>query len=1017
MNENLNLAQDYPGEITIDGMTLVQSADELLLVFKPDIKTYEIDLFLRKNDTLIQSGFKAEDEKSLLLKTFNRKTLDSKWVLRANGNKETLDKLIGTLETDGLIQSVTPVYHRKGLKHPNGFTYKDEIVVRHGEKTDMEKLCKLYTELGAKDFQGPLGELGKGFKRLRVSDGNTRKTYEIARKLDESSLTISARVNIYQLHGIVSAIPNDTWFNSQWNLKNTGQGMPDGGSGTVGCDIDVEQAWDISKGSPLIVVAVLDTGCDTGHDDLTTQLVQPDRWYNAQTGTSIPTDDLGHGTLVAGIISAATNIYTPHGTAGVSWYSRIMPIRVWWNSGQTSSEATILNALNFARTNGAHIINMSWEWEYAQANIDISLQACIDDGIVLCAASGNYAGLNPNIIAYPAINANVIAVGATNEDDRRCTISDWPWGTGSGSQYGPELSVVAPGVHTWSTDIRSLGQGYNSMYGGGDVAGDYFNDFGGTSGATAHVSGLAALILGYNPTLTPAQVRTIIESNAEDQVGIPAEDTPGRDNYMGFGRINAHNSLLDVQNNYPYGPSSVYIRNSLTDGGAEPYIGGTLCYSPDIIVRQAQVADPQTTFADMTVDPGSDPVEIGNDNYVYVRVHNNGGIATDTHVRVYYAPLNTTCGPEVWNYLGQIDFYAVAAGGDAVSNALVWENAPDPDPVSHYCLIASIEGVGDPHPNPAGISNASQYMQFIRDHNNICYRNLTFVNNAADTLNKINFFIGGFIRDESEYQLKIEREDLAIFSETYLHLPLELLKYSRVVLENLEDLGTKGDESYRTFLLSEGKSAVLNRLVIPGPKFLAQLEINIPKDAKPGDKYAFNVKQLYKDEVIGDFRIAGKVIDAVEANYIGLKDQFLVHKAGCKCVSESANVLKVPFQSIEEAKKAGYDMALDCLNQPFTAADVSHRLARKVLYFVNRVRLPKDLSQKVEDTLGIGYSEGHYGKQEKGRKGYGLGIRTANKILDARELQGPFTSLKELEDIKGFGKDTFIDLVNSFKKT
>lgn len=1007
----------YPGHFTIDGITFTKSSNDLYLEFEPGMGEVEVEQFFKSKSSLIQHKFEPDNEKMLHLKTYNRASIHRWWVLRAKGTKEPLDGVIAQLEKDERLLLAMPVYIRKELKHNNGFTFKDEIIIRYHEKTGLPDLRKLFQQLGVEQVKGPLGELGKGMMRLRVLDKDPRKTFETSRKLEQSQFILSARVNLIQMHGIVDAIPNDTYFSDQWNLRNTGQTMPDGGTATVGCDINVEPAWDISTGSPLIVVAVLDTGCDLDHVDLEQQYVQPDRWYNAQTGTAIPEDDMGHGSLCAGIISSSTNWLSARGTAGIGWHCRIMPIRIWWDMGQTTTEATILNALQFTRDNGAHVINMSWEWEGGQTNVDISLQTCIDEGIVLCGASGNFGGSNPGVVAYPASNANVIAVGATNENDWRCTTADWPtWGPGVGSQYGPELDVVAPGVHTWSTDLMGLFQGYNSNWGGGDASGDYFEDFGGTSGATAHVSGLAALILSLNPALTPAQVRTIIETNAEDEVGNPAEDTPGWDQYMGHGRIDVNASLLDVQSSYPYGPASVYIRNTLTDAGVEPYIGGTLCFSPDIIVRKVAVADPQTEFVDMTVDPGSDPVEIGNDNYIYIRVHNDvGGIATDIHVKVYYAPLSTTCGPEVWEYIGQLDFYDIAADTDAVSDALVWEDVPDPGAAGHFCIIASIEGAGDPHPDPSGITNASQYMDFIRDNNNICYRNVTFEDEMADTSRKRSFNIGGFAGDESKYQLRIKREGLAIRAGVALNLPLELFKYSRVVLDNMIDIGVKSDEGFRSFILEEGKSAAVNKLVIPGPQYLAQLEVKIPEDAKPGETYAFTVQQLFEGEVIGDFRIAGKIVDPEKVEFIGLPDQYLVHKAGCKCVAESNKQSRVPFQSLEAAKSAGYDLALDCLNRSFRADDVSYRLARRVLHFVNHIRLPGDLAKKVHDTLGIGYFEGRYGKQPAGKKGYGLGTGTAKKILAAREKRGGFTKLQQLEAIKGLGKDTFIDLINSFK--
>jgi hypothetical protein len=126
--------------------------------------------------------------------------------------------------------------------------------------------------------------------------------------------------------------------------------------------------------------------------------------------------------------------------------------------------------------------------------------------------------------------------------------------------------------------------------------------------------------------------------------------------------------------------------------------------------------------------------------------------------------------------------------------------------------------------------------------------------------------------------------------------------------------------------------------------------------------------------------------------------------------------LWVPFESLDDARAAGYDMALDCLNQPFEIKDISYRLVRKVLDFVNKVELADDLHQMVKDTLGIGYFDGRYGKQEAKKRGYGIGVETAQKILRVRDKRGRFTRLEEIVSVEGVGIDKFIDLVNTFKK-
>lgn len=990
------MKKEYPDRIEIDNIEFEKSQDEIYLELQSYLKKGDVEEFLEEKKELIEGRFWPSKRKSLAVREFNMLNVHSKWVKRAKDRKETISQLLRELEQDERVRFARPVYFRPDLKYPNGFTFDDQVIVTLEEKTRTRGLQNLFKELGAEVVEGPKGELGRNMMLLRLCDDKTQDIYEVAQKLAESKAIKSAGVNWIQLHSGFCTIPNDSQFSNQWNLLNIGQAMPDGNTATPGCDINIEPAWDISKGSPIVVIAVLDSGCDLDHEDLSFHYVQPERWYNAVTGSNDPNDYLGHGTCCAGIAAALTNSLTAQGVAGVGWHCRIMPIRIEF------TEAGILSSLNWALNHHADIISMSWYWDGPNSNIDLKLQECFNADIVMVAASGNYAGALPDNIVYPARNPHVIAVGATNENDRRCTNLDWTNVWYYGSQYGPELSVVAPGVHVWSTDRKGV-QGYD--------AGDYFEDFGGTSAATPHVAGLAGLILAYNPTLTPTQVRTIIENTADDQVGDPGEDTSGWDKYMGYGRINAYAAMLDVQTNHPFSPADVYIRNSLSDTGTEPYTGGSLCHSPDIIIRKHPVINPQAAFADMIIDPGSDNAEIGNDNYIYVRVHNEGPVASDIHVRVFFAPLNTTCGPDLWEYIGQIDFYNVPAGGDAVSDALVWENVPNPYPADHFCLIASIEGFGDPHPDPAGISNSLQYMDFIRNHNNICYRNITFEDVLPDTLFATNFFVGGIAGDTGKFDLRIEREQLALRAKIGLKLPHSLFKDTRAHLDNMIEPAEHAMKSFRYFELGKGRQSTIRNLTFSGTPNAACLEVKIPSDVKPGEKCILKVQQVLKGQSMGDFQIVGKVVDPQKTKYIAVRGTHMVHQADCEALEKTDRQLWVPFESLEDARSAGYDMALDCLNQPFTAKDVSFKLARKILHFVNSVELAEDLSQKVRDTLDIAYLEAQ-------GKGYDIDfLDTARKILETRDEVGRFTTLEEIEAVEGVDLNEFINLVNAFKKS
>lgn len=295
-------------------------------------------------------------------------------------------------------------------------------------------------------------------------------------------------------------VPNDQLYGQyQWNLKKIG----------------MEQAWDVTTGSPDLTVAVLDTGVDSTHPDLAGKLVPG---YDFLNDKSDPADDGGHGTHNAGVIGAASN--NGMGIAGVAWQARIMPIKVL-NSGGVGPDSVIAKGITYAVDHGARVINLSFGSPTASRVLASAVKYAFDKGALLVAAAGNTAKLD-NAVIYPAAYDQVLAVGATDESDK----------VGDFSQHHPYVGVSAPGVHIVSTFWR--GGGY----------GNYVSASG-TSSAAPHVSGLAALILSANPNLSNIQVKQLIQNTADDL------GAPGRDEYYGAGRINAERALRAVK---PAGP-------------------------------------------------------------------------------------------------------------------------------------------------------------------------------------------------------------------------------------------------------------------------------------------------------------------------------------------------------------------------------------------------------------------------------------------------------------------------------
>jgi subtilisin family serine protease len=347
----------------------------------------------------------------------------------------------------------------------------------------------------------------------------------------------------------LDAVPNDPYYLSYQSSYLGLMQMP--------------AAWDYTTGQPQVVIAVLDTGVDLAHPDLREGVwtnpgevpgngldddangyIDDVHGWDFADNDNLPDDDHGHGTHVAGI--AAARINNGLGIAGIAGHATIMPVDVF--GGGIGTYDSLIRAIIYATDNGARVINMSLGATSYSRGEEAAVNYAWSHGVVLVAAAGN-TGLNT--YHYPAAHAHAIAVAATDAGDRRASFST----------YGDFVDVSAPGVSVWST-VRGSSYGYMN----------------GTSMATPHVSGLAALILSVNPGLTPDMVRDLIEQNADDL------GSPGWDIYFGYGRINALRALAQVLPNPPPTPVSTPgpplgiwpagCRELTPDGDFESGLGG-----------------------------------------------------------------------------------------------------------------------------------------------------------------------------------------------------------------------------------------------------------------------------------------------------------------------------------------------------------------------------------------------------------------------------------------------------------
>jgi len=314
---------------------------------------------------------------------------------------------------------------------------------------------------------------------------------DVPEEASEAILASLRKTNLFEYverdhYARTASTPNDPGFLSEWHLAR----------------IQTPQAWNLTTGSPAVEIAVVDTGVYSSHPDLAANLTPGWNFVNSSADTS---DQLGHGTAVAGTIAAAGN--NGIGVAGVTWQSRIMPLVVV-DENDLAAYSDIAEAIQYAADHGVRVINISIGGSSPSATLQSAVDYAWSKGALLFASAMNNGTSDPY---YPAACNHVLAVSATDTNDQLASFSN----------YGAWIAIAAPGSSILTT---TNGGGYAFWFG--------------TSFASPIVAGVAALTLAVNPSLTNAEVVAILESTADHPGGA------GFDPYFGWGRVNALNAVL-----------------------------------------------------------------------------------------------------------------------------------------------------------------------------------------------------------------------------------------------------------------------------------------------------------------------------------------------------------------------------------------------------------------------------------------------------------------------------------------
>jgi len=326
---------------------------------------------------------------------------------------------------------------------------------------------------------------------------------------------------------LVPILPHDPQFTDQWALSNSGQR-----GGKKGADISATLAWAKTTGSEDVVVAVLDTGVDYNHEDLTENMwrrpekmepyhdtelgtIDDEFGYNAIDGSD-PMDDNGHGTHCAGIIGAEgeNNL----GIAGVNWKVQIMPLK-FMNAGGSGSTKDAIEAINYVIDRkragvNVRIISASWGSTQKSRALGEVIRKAYENDILFVAAAGNSSVDNDRNPHYPSSydSPNVVSVAALDRHDALASFSN----------YGAKsVAIAAPGVDILSTWL-----------------GNAYEEKSGTSMATPVVSGVAALILAEHPQMSVDDLKKKLLASTDPIAALKGKTITA-------GRINAAKALGD----------------------------------------------------------------------------------------------------------------------------------------------------------------------------------------------------------------------------------------------------------------------------------------------------------------------------------------------------------------------------------------------------------------------------------------------------------------------------------------
>lgn len=461
--------------------------------------------------------------------------------------------LVNLMKQDNNFENVGYAYTPQGID--DGKTYygmNDLLILQFKPDYNRQQIDNINRVNGVEIVQKIDVSGGQTFL-AKVTPSANMNAMEMSNRYYEGGFVNYSEPSLYVTNVLCDTV-NDPFYPQQWALRNVGNNVPTNPPNVIAdVDMDVDSAWNVTKGDSNVVIAILDTGVDTTHPDIRRVF-----GYDFANMDGNPNDDGNHGTACAGIVAAIGN--NNLGVSGVAYRCKIMPVKILNSAGSIPGYHVAAMAFVWAYQNGASVLSCSWGFVGGASSLlinsmnDAARYGRNGKGSVICIASGNE---DTSPMRFPSVSPDVeqVVVGGLAPCNKRKSPSDGCSGETWGACFGPTLDIVAPCTRIYTTD-RVGTAGYSTT--------DYYNSFNGTSSATPNAAGVCALLISANPNLTRKEVEALISLTAE-KVGTYSYTTPKEygnwNNEMGYGAINARFSLALLSSLFDRVSPNIYHDN------------------------------------------------------------------------------------------------------------------------------------------------------------------------------------------------------------------------------------------------------------------------------------------------------------------------------------------------------------------------------------------------------------------------------------------------------------------------